>query len=333
MIGWGSTPVIRIPDVLCRLCTITILPAHRMGHCSSVGRARKDVMKLATFSADGIPPRVGAVVDGGVVDLGGEGLPDDMVDFIALGREGLQRAADVVRRARPIPIGGIRLHAPLRPPNNVMAVGKNYHDHARELSSSGFDSSERSVLPDHPIVFTKARTSIIGPGDAIESGNDPLGTTDYEGELGVVIGPGGMGISLEAALDHVYGYTVINDVTARDLQKRHVQFFIGKSVDTFCPMGPFLVTRDEIADITAAWLRTRVNGQLRQESPISNLIFDIPTLIATLSAAMTLHPGDVIATGTPRGVGIGFDPPVYLGPGDVVEVEIDGVGVLTNPVH
>jgi 2-keto-4-pentenoate hydratase/2-oxohepta-3-ene-1,7-dioic acid hydratase in catechol pathway len=289
-------------------------------------------MRLATFSDGTGAQRVGALVDDGVVDLTAAGLPGDMVAVIGLGAEGLARARRAVEDAPVIPAGRVRLHAPLRPPNNVMAVGRNYHEHAAEFSTSGFDASERHVIPDHPIIFTKARTSIIGPGDSIVTGNDPLSSTDFEGELAVVIGPGGRKIPADRAFEHVYGYTIVNDVTARDLQKRHVQFFIGKSVDTFCPMGPVLVTYDEIPDVGALRLRTRVNGDLRQDAKISALIFDIPTLIATLSEAITLHPGDMIATGTPKGVGIGFDPPRYLRPGDVVEVEIDGIGTLTNPV-
>jgi 2-keto-4-pentenoate hydratase/2-oxohepta-3-ene-1,7-dioic acid hydratase in catechol pathway len=289
-------------------------------------------MKLVTFSDGTGPSRVGVLVDDGVIDLTAAGLPDDMVALIALGAEGLTRAGQVIDGAPVIPRAQVRLHAPLRPPNNVMAVGRNYHEHATEFSTSGFDASERHMIPEHPIIFTKARTSIIGPGDAVVAGNDPLSSTDYEGELAVVIGPGGRKIPADRAFEHVYGYTVVNDVTARGLQQRHVQFFIGKSVDTFCPVGPALVTRDEVPDVGALRLRTRVNGELRQESSISALIFDIPTLIATLSEAITLHPGDVIATGTPKGVGIGFDPPRYLQPGDVVEVEVEGVGSLTNPI-
>lgn len=290
-------------------------------------------MKLVTFSVRGGPSRVGAVVDAGVVDLTAAGLPADMVELIALEEHGLSRAQHAIDGAAAIPRSEVRLHAPVRPPNNVMAVGRNYHDHAAEFSASGFDASEQQMIPQHPIIFTKARTSIIGPGDAIVAANDPLSSTDYEGELAVVIGPGGRRIRQDRAYEHVYGYTVLNDVTARDLQKRHVQFFIGKSVDTFCPMGPALVTRDEVPDIESRWLRTTVDGELRQESPISALIFDIPTLIATLSDAMTLYPGDVIATGTPSGVGIGFDPPRYLRRGNVVTVEIDGIGMLSNPVE
>ena len=290
-------------------------------------------MKLVTFSVRGGPPRIGAVVDAGVVDLTAAGLPADMVELIALEEHGLSRAQRAIDGAAVIPPGEVRLHAPLRPPNNVMAVGRNYHDHAAEFSASGFDASEQQMIPQYPIIFTKARTSIIGPDDAIVAANDPQSSTDYEGELAVVIGPGGRRIRQDRAYEHVYGYTVLNDVTARDLQKRHVQFFIGKSVDTFCPMGPALVTRDEVPDIESRWLRTTVDGELRQVSPISALIFDIPTLIATLSETMTLHPGDVIATGTPKGVGIGFDPPRYLRRGNVVTVEIDGIGTLSNPVE
>jgi 2-keto-4-pentenoate hydratase/2-oxohepta-3-ene-1,7-dioic acid hydratase in catechol pathway len=289
-------------------------------------------MKLVTFSTGVGPPRVGALAGDGVVDLTATGLPADMVELIALGDDGLRRAREAVRSAAVVPINEVRLHAPVRPPNNVMAVGRNYHDHAAEFSASGFDASEQQMIPQHPIIFTKARTSVIGPGEAIITGNDPLSSTDYEGELAVVIGPGGRQISKGRAYEHVYGYTIVNDVTARDLQKRHVQFFIGKSVDTFCPMGPALVTRDEIPDIESRWLRTTVDGELRQEAPISALIFDIPTLIATLSEAITLHAGDVIATGTPDGVGIGFDPPRYLSSGNVVSIDIDGIGVLSNPV-
>jgi 2-keto-4-pentenoate hydratase/2-oxohepta-3-ene-1,7-dioic acid hydratase in catechol pathway len=182
------------------------------------------------------------------------------------------------------------------------------------------------------VIFTKAATSVIGPGEPIVLANDPTGTTDYEGEMAVVIGTPARNVAMGDALDHVFGWTIINDVTARDLQKRHVQWFFGKSPDTFCPMGPGITTIDELPDIGSSWLRTRVNGELRQEAPISDLIFDVPTLISTLSEVMTLESGDVIATGTGQGVGIGFEPPVYLASGDVVEVSIDGIGTLSNPV-
>ena len=291
-------------------------------------------MKLVTFEVDGAGPAIGVLNDdGSVVDLAADPrLPTNMADFVALGDAGLAAAASIADFVDAIPAERVRLLAPIKPRNNVMAVGRNYHDHAQEFSDSGFDASEVKMIPDFPIVFTKANSSIIGPGDAIDLSNDPLSTTDYEGELGVVIGPGGKKISKENAWDHVYGYTVVNDVTARELQKQHVQFFIGKSPDTYCPMGPCIVTRDEIPDITQARLRTVVNGEPRQDSPISLLIFDIPTLIESLSVAIRLEPGDVIATGTPSGVGIGFDPPIYMKAGDVIDVSIDGIGTLSNPV-
>jgi 2-keto-4-pentenoate hydratase/2-oxohepta-3-ene-1,7-dioic acid hydratase in catechol pathway len=213
-----------------------------------------------------------------------------------------------------------------------MCVGRNYREHAAEFSRSGFDASEKAEVPEHPVIFTKAPTSIVGPEDPIVLANDPTGSVDYEGELAVVIGTGGRRVAPADALGHVVGYTIVNDVTARDLQKRHVQWFLGKSPDTFCPMGPALVTADEIPDVTSSWLRTRVNGELRQEAQVADLIFDVPTLIATISEMVSLEPGDVIATGTPVGAGLGFDPPRFLAAGDRVEVSIDGIGTLANPV-
>ena len=273
---------------------------------------------------------IGVVAGGEVADLTGSGLPDDTVDLIAAwDRETVEKALGSAPR---LDLGQVRLLAPIVPRKNIIAVGRNYRDHAAEFSASGFDASEKQVVPDHPVIFTKSPTSVIGPDDSIVLANDPTGTTDYEGEMAVIIGRAGRGITEEDALDHVFGWTVVNDVTARDLQKRHVQWFVGKSPDTFCPMGPWIVTRDELPDIEESWLRTTVNGELRQETPISALIFDVPTLIATLSDVMTLEPGDVIATGTGLGVGIGFDPPRYLRSGDVVEISIDRIGTLRNPV-
>lgn len=295
-------------------------------------------MKLVSFTKfnGSAPTRLGIGViraDGGVVDLAHDpSLPTAMVDFVALGASGLSAARRVLDDADAPSIDGATLLAPIRPRNNVMAVGKNYREHAKEFAESGFDASARTTVPEHPIIFTKALTSIVGPDEEITLSSDPTGTSDYEGELGVVIGPGGTKIAAADAWDHVYGYTVINDVTARAVQKRHVQFFIGKSAHTFCPMGPAIVTRDELPDITSAWLRTTVNGDERQAAQISDLIFDIPTVIAAISETVLLEPGDVIATGTPAGVGIGFDPPKYLQPGDVVKITIDGIGTLSNPV-
>ncbi|MGJ3264695.1 MAG: fumarylacetoacetate hydrolase family protein [Salinarimonas sp.] len=172
----------------------------------------------------------------------------------------------------------------------------------------------------------------MGLDHDVDSSLDPTGTLDYEGELAVVIGRGGRGISRERAMEHVFGYTIVNDITARDVQNRHKQWFLGKSADTFCPMGPALVTASAVVDVTALRLVTRVNGEVRQDAVVRDPIFDIPTIIATISAGITLQPGDVIATGTPAGVAVGFSPPRWLRPGDRVEVAIDGIGSLTNRI-
>lgn len=285
-------------------------------------------MRLASFELES-RRLVGALDGGSIADLSGA-LPEDMTDLIETWD--LDQAEAAFSTARRIPLDDVRLLAPLAPRRNVIAVGRNYHDHAREFSASGFDASEKQMVPDYPVFFTKAPSSVIGPEEPIILANDPTGTTDYEGEMAVVIGRTARHLTLENALDHVFGWTIVNDVTARDLQKRHIQWFLGKSPDTFCPMGPVITTLDELPDIESSWLRTTVNGELRQETPIKALIFDVPALLTSLSAVMTLKPGDIIATGTGKGVGIGFDPPIYLAAGDVVEVSVDGIGTLRNPV-
>lgn len=288
-------------------------------------------MRLVTFERDG-SRRIGALDGGDVVDLTAADptLSTDMVDVIA-GWNG-DAMSELAATAPRCPLEVVRILTPIPLRKNVVAVGRNYRDHAQEFSDSGFDASEYKVVPDHPVVFTKATTSVIGPDDPIVLANDPTGTTDYEGEMGVVIGRRCRNATRDTALSYVFGWTIVNDVTARDLQKRHVQWFIGKSPDTFCPIGPGITTIDDLPDITGSWMTTRVNGEERQHVPISALIFDVESLIVTLSEVMTLEPGDVIATGTGLGVGIGFDPPRYLRSGDVVEVEIDGIGTLRNPV-
>jgi 2-keto-4-pentenoate hydratase/2-oxohepta-3-ene-1,7-dioic acid hydratase in catechol pathway len=215
-----------------------------------------------------------------------------------------------------------------------MCVGKNYHEHAREFTRSGFDSSASSVadaIPTAPIIFTKVPECVIAGGVDIRYPAGLSDSLDYEAELGVVIGRGGRSISSAEAYGHVCGYTIINDVTARDLQGRHKQWFLGKSLDTFCPMGPWLVTADEV-DPANLTVKCWVNDELRQDANTRDLIFDIPTLIETISAGITLRPGDVIATGTPAGVGIGFTPPRFLKRGDRVTIEIQGLGRLSNSV-
>lgn len=249
--------------------------------------------------------------------------------------EALDRGEPLPATGAAVPLAAVQLLAPLpRPRRNIFCVGKNYHAHAKEFAGSGFDSSAKSGgdIPSVPIIFTKVPESVVGPGAAIEIVPSVSTAIDYEAELAVVIGTGGKGIRRADALRHVWGYTIVNDVTARDWQSRHQQWHMGKSFDTFCPMGPWLVSADE-CDGTNTRVRCSVNGEERQNAATTDLIFDIPTLIETLSAGITLYPGDVIATGTPVGVGIGFKPPKYLQPGDVVRVEIDGIGVLENPVR
>ncbi len=225
------------------------------------------------------------------------------------------------------------LDAPIpRPRRNIFCVGKNYYEHAHEFARSGFDSSAAAgAVPEAPIIFSKVPECVVATGEPIRLRPSVSAAVDYEAELAVVIGRGGRGIRAEDAFQHVWGYTIVNDVTARDLQGRHKQWLIGKSQDSFCPMGPSLVTAGEL-DAANLELRCWVNDELRQSANTRDLIFDIPTLVATLSAGITLLPGDVIATGTPAGVGIGFDPPRFLRSGDRVRIEIAGIGVLENPV-
>jgi 2-keto-4-pentenoate hydratase/2-oxohepta-3-ene-1,7-dioic acid hydratase in catechol pathway len=292
-------------------------------------------MKLVTFST-GSAARVGVVsADGDAVHDVQELLPPGaaMLDVIGawdtLGPVLRERSAELTS----VPLASVELLAPVpEPRRNIWCVGKNYRDHAVEFGRSGYDTPSRSeALPERPIMFSKATTAVTGPGALVDSG--PTTELDYEGELTVIIGTGGRGISREDAYRHVWGYTIINDVTARDVQRDHKQWLLGKSFDTHCPMGPYAVTADEIGDVTALELETTVNGERRQFAPLKDLIFDIPELIATISAGTTLLPGDLIATGTPAGVGLGFDPPRFLTSGDVVEITVTGLGTLSNRIR
>jgi 2-keto-4-pentenoate hydratase/2-oxohepta-3-ene-1,7-dioic acid hydratase in catechol pathway len=275
--------------------------------------------------------------NGVVIDLSRAAprLPTDMLSLIALGSDNIaaacngQSGADV-----SLPDSEIRILAPIPlPARNIFCVGKNYHDHIDEVRASSFVKSKTDVdVPDYPVLFTKAPSCVIGPGDTIPAHLDDTDSTDYEGELAVIIGKGGRGIADKDVWNHIFGYTVLNDVTARTIQIRHGQWFLGKSIDGFCPLGPAIVTPDEIPDVQSLRLRTLVNGDVRQDTVVSNMIFDIPTIITTLSRTIHLNPGDVIATGTPSGVAMGFNPPKFLKKGDIVSVRIDGVGELTNVV-
>ena len=241
---------------------------------------------------------------------------------------------DLPPTVETIALDQVDLLAPIpRPIRNIFCVGKNYHEHAKEFTSSGFDSSAaKGTIPESPIVFSKIPDTVIGNGHPIKIDKNVSASIDYEVELAVIIGKNGKNIPVQNAQNHIWGYTIINDVTARDLQSLHSQWLIGKSQDTFCPMGPWVTTADEI-DLNDTSIKCWINGELRQNSNTNKLIFDIPKIIEAISNGITLNKGDVIATGTPSGVGIGFDPPKYLKPGDKTKLEIENIGVLQNPVE
>ena len=288
-------------------------------------------MRLVTFRAE-TGPRIGALRDDRVVDL--THLAPDMLGFIELGEEGLGRARDRVATVadhETVPMHGVTLLAPIpRPRKNIVCLGMNYALHAYESARA---RGNPEVLPEYPVFFTKAVTCVNDPEGAVPLHEDITKQLDWEVELGFVIGRAATHVSAAQALDHVFGYTIINDVSARDLQNRHQQFYFAKSLDGCGPMGPWIVTADEIPDPHALGIRLRVNGRTMQDSSTADQIFKIPRVIETLSAGVRLDPGDVFATGTPAGVGMGMSPQVWLRDGDVMEAEIDGIGVLRNTVR
>jgi 2-keto-4-pentenoate hydratase/2-oxohepta-3-ene-1,7-dioic acid hydratase in catechol pathway len=305
-------------------------------------------MRLCTYSVDAGVPRLGADCGRAVLDLAryshlheGLRLPADMQGLVDAGPEAWRHAADLCRRfsseldshdlAQDAEAGlayaadRVRRHAPImRPRKDVVCLGQNYAAHAAESGNAP---------PTVPIYFTKPPTTVIGPGEAIPYPQGLTTRLDWEVELGVVIGLGGRDIPEARALDYVFGYTVFNDVSARDLQFRTSQWFKGKSLDGSCPMGPVIVTADEIADPQHLRLQLSVNGVKKQDSNTSDMIFSVVRIIADLSAGMTLEPGDCISTGTPQGVGDGRKPPEYLKRGDVMEADVEQIGVLRNPVR
>ncbi len=235
-----------------------------------------------------------------------------------------------VSDAMRVPLADIELLAPIpRPRRNVMCLGLNYLEHAEETASQVGRSAK---APEYPIVFTKSPTSVIGHDAAIPFDPDTCSQLDWEAELGVIIGKAGKKIQAENAHAHIFGYTVINDISARDIQLNHKQYFLGKSIDGGCPMGPFIVTVDEITNAQQLKIECRVNGEVKQASNTRHMIFNIASIIQWLSRAMPLEAGDVIATGTPSGVGFVRQPPEFLVPGDVVECEVERVGVLRNRI-
>ncbi|OEH91666.1 fumarylacetoacetate hydrolase family protein [Bacillus solimangrovi] len=221
----------------------------------------------------------------------------------------------------------VEILAPIpRPRKNIFCVGKNYAAHAIEMGSE-------ADIPKAPMLFSKAPTSVTGPDSVILNHSHVTSELDYEGELAVVIGKTGNRISEENAMEYVFGYTIINDITARDLQTKHKQFLLGKSMDTSCPMGPTIVHKSLVQDPHQLKIETKVNGEVRQSATTEQFIFNIPNLISTISQATTLEAGDIIATGTPAGVGKGFQPPKYLNPNDVIEIEIEQLGILRNYIE
>ena len=285
-------------------------------------------MKYVTFStADNRQPRLGAVRGDRVVEL-----PGTLLDLIAAGPAVWRQTAESVERGAPTAAthgtDQIRWHAPIpRPPKNVFCVGRNYVGHAEEAARA---RGAAVKLPPVPIFFSKTPTTVTGPFDDIPWERSATDQVDWEAELGVIIGVGGRNIPGSAALQHVFGYTVVNDVTARDLQDLHHQFFKGKSLDCFCPMGPCVVTADEFGDAHAKAVMLRVNGVVKQQGNTRDMIFRVETLLESLSRGMTLDAGDIVATGTPDGVGFARNPPEFLHDGDIMETEVEGIGTLRN---
>jgi len=294
-------------------------------------------MRLVTFSR-GASRGLGAVIGDGILELGSADVPNDMIAFLEGGEAVWARARAAVKKAeggqskaKLLARSDVTLLAPIpRPRKNVFALGLNYSEHVAEgARARGLEVK----LPEYPVFFTKAVTAVIGPEDPIPFDGRLSDKWDWEAELALVIGKGGRDIPKERALEHVFGYTCLNDVSVRDVQRKHGgQFFRGKSVDGTCPIGPWIVTRDEVMNVQNLRIMTRVNGVTKQDSNTSFMIFDVATTIESLSAGMTLEPGDIIATGTPDGVGFARTPPELLKPGDVVEVEVEGIGVLRNDV-
>jgi 2-keto-4-pentenoate hydratase/2-oxohepta-3-ene-1,7-dioic acid hydratase in catechol pathway len=243
-------------------------------------------------------------------------------------------ALDVLAEGERIQADGMlqpaRLLPPILPPRNVICLGKNYRAHAEEFAAY---AGEAESLPEAPIVFTKPATALCGARDVVRVERRVTSALDYEAELGVVIGTGGAHIAAEDAERHVAGYTVINDITARDLQRRHRQWFLGKSLHRATPSGPVIVSAGELTDLAGRSIRSWVNDELRQEAKLGEMIFGVAETIAEISRIFPLEPGDLIAMGTPSGVGVGYDPPKYLQDGDRVVCEIDGIGRLDNMIH
>jgi 2-keto-4-pentenoate hydratase/2-oxohepta-3-ene-1,7-dioic acid hydratase in catechol pathway len=303
-------------------------------------------MRYVTFSLPGDPTeRLGAVVrthwvvdvTKTIADRWPGPFPGDLLSLIQAGPKAWQRCAALLTEELPAKAGDghrlpdVRVHAPItRPRKNIFCLGQNYKSHIQEAARA----REREFkLPEVPVFFTKAPTSINGPYDAVPWDAAITQQLDYEVELAAIIGVPCKNVARADALACVFGYTILNDVSARDLQKSHLQWFKGKSLDGFCPMGPVVVTADEFGDPQQKRISLRLNGETRQDSTTANMIFPIDVTIESLSRGMTLEPGDIIATGTPEGVGLGRTPPEYMKDGDVMETEIEGIGTMKNRIE
>ena len=287
-------------------------------------------MQLVSYR-DGTATRLGVMNGQSVVDLAraGQDVPSNMRAFIALGDAGLDAADQALRSGDGVVSGPVRLAPPVQLQKNIICIGRNYKAHIEE----GYRArGEEPVYPEYLEVFSKPPTTLIGHEDDIRLDRKFTQNLDYEVEFGLVIGRGGRRISASDSYDHIYGYTIGNDISAREVQRNHGQWFLGKAMDTGCPMGPCIVPKRFLSRPQNARLITRVNGEVRQDSNTADMLYDIPRIIEIVSGGMTLEPGDVIITGTPSGVASGRTPPPWLKGGDVVECEIEGIGVLRNRV-
>lgn len=269
--------------------------------------------------------------------LGKTELPSTMLGLIEQGDTALEKVRAIAAKAADDPVSEIELRldqvhllAPIpRPLKNIFCIGKNYAEHAMEFDKT---TDPSIAIPQHPVIFTKAPTTVIGPGAGIKCHSLITKALDYEVELAVIIGKRGSYVKPEEAMDYVFGYTILNDITARDLQKQHLQWFRGKSLDTSAPMGPCIVHKSAIPNPGNLTVSLKVNGETRQHASTADFLFSIPTLISTLSQGITLEAGDIISTGTPAGVGAARKPPQFLQPGDMLELTISDIGTLMNPV-
>ncbi|MFE4667042.1 fumarylacetoacetate hydrolase family protein [Streptomyces sp. NPDC056716] len=294
-------------------------------------------MLLVTFSAAAGRRRLGVRTDAGVIDVAALAetrqapVPATLLDVVRSGPDAVHAIASLVQGEPParmtLPLTDVTIHAPLRP-GKIVGVGLNYTEHVAE-SARTLDTARE--LPQRPVLFSKPSTAVIGPDEPILHNATLTEQLDWEVELAVVIGRTARRVSRAAALDHVFGYSIVNDISARD-QRRSGQWFFSKGQDSYAPLGPAVITADAVPDPQRLDLSLRVNGEVKQKSNTRYMLFDIRQLIADITSGMTLEPGDVIATGSPAGVGAGFTPQQFLRPGDVVEATVEGIGTLRNPV-